>query len=125
MAAVSEKKTKPVFLAEGLFMYLTMEQIRTFLNILKENFPDGGTLIAEQNNKLMVKNEKFHDTVKSTNAHFVSGTDSGQEIADLVDGFRLVEEHSFNEEMKKHSIRGKLFAFLLPKMNDRWATFEW
>lgn len=124
-AAVSEKKTKPVFLAEGLFMYLTMEQIRTFLNILKENFPDGGTLIAEQNNKLMVKNEKFHDTVKSTNAHFVSGTDSGQEIADLVDGFRLVEEHSFNEEMKKHSIRGKLFAFLLPKMNDRWATFEW
>ena len=123
--ALSEKKTKPIFLAEGLFMYLTMEQIRTFLNVLKNNFPGGGTLIAEQNNKLMVKNEKFHDTVKNTNAHFVSGTDSGQEIADLVEGFRLVEEHSFNEEMRKHSIRGKLFALLLPKMNDRWATFEW
>ena len=41
------------------------------------------------------------------------------------DGFRLVEEHSFNEEMKKYSIRGKLFALLLPKMNDRWATFKW
>ena len=30
-----------------------------------------------------------------------------------------------NEEMKKHSLRGKLFALLFPKMNDRWATFTW
>jgi hypothetical protein len=73
----------------------------------------------------MQKNEKHHDTVKNTNAHFMSGTDSGQEIADLTEGFRLVEEHSFNEEMKKYSIRAKLFALLLPKMNDRWATFNW
>ena len=123
--AVAKSKSKPVFLAEGLFMYLTMEQIKSFLIILKKNFPEGGILIAEQNCKAMVKNEKYHDTVKNTNAHFVSGTDSGQEIADLVKGFRLVEEHSFNEEMRKYSIRGKLFATLLPKMNNRWATFEW
>lgn len=123
--AVSQKRTRPVFIAEGLFMYLTMEQIRTFLTVLKENFPDGGLLIAEQNSKLMAKNEKYHDTVKNTKAHFMSGTDSGQEIADLVPGLRLIEEHSFNEEMRKYSIRGKLFALLLPNMNDRWATFEW
>ena len=123
--AVSQKKTRPVFIAEGLFMYLTMEQIKAFLTVLKENFPGGGLLIAEQNGKHMVKNEKYHDTVKNTNAHFMSGTDSGQEIADLVGCFRLVEERSFNEEMRKYSIRGKLFALLLPNMNDRWATFEW
>ncbi|EWM54793.1 hypothetical protein RF007C_10670 [Ruminococcus flavefaciens 007c] len=119
------RKSKPVFIAEGLFMYLTIEQIRTFLEVLKNNFPDGGILIAEQNCKMMQKNEKHHDTVKNTNAHFMSGTESGQEIADLVDGFQLVEEHSFNEEMKKYSIRAKIFALLLPKMNDRWATFSW
>ena len=96
-----------------------------FPDRFKENFPDGGLLIAEQNSKLMAKNEKYHDTVKNTNAHFMSGTDSGQEIADLVPGLRLIEEHSFNEEMRKYSIRGKLFALLLPNMNDRWATFEW
>ena len=55
----------------------------------------------------------------------MSGTDSGQEIADLTEGIEFVEEHSFNEEMRKYSIRGKLFALLLPKMNDRWATFRW
>ena len=123
--ALIGRKSKPVFIAEGLFMYLTIDQIRTFLEILKNNFPDGGILIAEQNCKMMQKNEKHHDTVKNTNAHFMSGTDSGQEIADLVNGFRLIEEHSFNEEMKKYSIRAKLFALLLPKMNDRWATFRW
>jgi len=123
--SLADRKSKPVFIAEGLFMYLTIEQIRTFLEVLKNNFLDGGILIAEQNCKMMQKNEKHHDTVKNTNAHFMSGTESGQEIADLVDGFQLVEEHSFNEEMKKYSIRAKLFALLLPKLNDRWATFKW
>ena len=123
--ALAGRTAKPVFIAEGLFMYLTLDQIRTFLEVLKTNFPEGGILIAEQNCKAMQKNEKHHDTVKNTKAHFMSGTDSGQEIADLTDGFRLVEEHSFNEEMKKYSIRAKLFALLLPKMNDRWATFRW
>ena len=119
------RTSKPVFIAEGLFMYFTMEQIRQFLEVLRDNFTDGGILIAEQNSKLMQKNEKHHDTVKNTNAHFMSGTDSAQEIADLTHGIRLIEEHSFNEEMRKYSIRAKLFAALLPKMNDRWATFEW
>ena len=123
--AIAGRKSKPVFIAEGLFMYLTLDQIRTFLEVLKHNFPGGGILIAEQNCKAMQKNEKHHDTIKYTKAHFMSGTDSGQEIADLTEGFRLVEEHSFNEEMKKYSIRAKLFALLLPKMNDRWATFKW
>lgn len=123
--SLAGRKSKPVFIAEGLFMYFTLAQIRTFLEVLKNNFPDGGILIAEQNCKMMQKNEKHHDTVKNTNAHFMSGTDSGQEIADLTDGFQLEEEHSFNEEMKKYSIRAKLFALLLPKINNRWATFRW
>ena len=124
-AVTSTRNSKPVFIAEGLFMYLTMEQIKTFLTVLRDNFPEGGLLIAEQNGKFMMKNDKHHDTVSKTNARFLSGTDSGQEIADLVDGFTLVEEHSFNEEMRKYTIRGKLFASLLPNVNDRWATFKW
>lgn len=121
---LKERKVRPVFLAEGLFMYLTLEQIRTLLEILKKNFRNG-LLIAEQNNPMMVNNNKKHDTVKNTNAVFRSGTKSAKEIEILTDGIKLLEEHSFNEEMKKYSLRGKIFAALLPKMNDRWATFEW
>ena len=123
--ALEEKTVKPVFFAEGLFMYLTFDEIRTLLNILRDYFPEGGTLIAAQNSKFAQKNDKHHDTVKNTNARFLSGSDTAQEIADLTHGIRLVEEHSFNEEMKKYSIRAKLFALLLPNVNDRWATFEW
>ncbi|MBQ9538900.1 MAG: class I SAM-dependent methyltransferase [Treponema sp.] len=115
---------KVLFLAEGLFMYFTLDEIKKMIGILKINFP-GATLIAEQNNPMMVKNQKYHDTVKNTNAVFKSGTWSGNEIASLVDGVHMTEEHSFNEEMRKHSFGGWLFATLLPKMNDRWARFEW
>jgi len=113
-----------IVIAEGLFMYLTMDEIKQALNVLKNSFKKG-TLIAEQNNKFMVKNQKYHDTVKNTKAVFKSGTDSAQEIADLVPGYKLVEERSFNEEMKKHTIRAKIFAAFFGKFNDRWATFTW
>ena len=101
-----KKKNAPVlFIAEGLFMYLDLEEIAQLLSILKQNFK-GGTLIAEQNNPIMVKKQSLHDTVKNTNAVFKSGTWSGKEISDLCAGIRFVEEHSFNEEMKKHSFCG-------------------
>ena len=38
-SALIGRKSKPVFIAEGLFMYLTLDQIRTFLEVLKKNFP--------------------------------------------------------------------------------------
>jgi len=122
--AIVPKDRNLILIAEGLFMYLSLDQIRRFLTVVKESFPRG-TLIAEQNCKLMVNRQKRHDTVKATKAAFRSGTDSAREIADLVPGFTLVEERSFNEEMKKHSIRGWLFAALFGRLNDRWATFTW
>ena len=125
-AAVKSKieNKKVLFLAEGLFMYLTMEEISKVLAVLKANFSNG-TLLAEMNNPLMVKNQKLHDTVKNTNAVFKSGTWFAKEIADLCDGFSVVDERSINEVMSKCSFRGWLFATLLPKMNDRLATFVW
>ena len=121
---LTDAKRPLAFIAEGLFMYLTMEEIGNLFSILKENFTHG-LLFAELNNPMMVKAQKHHDTVKATNAVFKSGTWSGEELCSLCQGFRLVEEHSFNEEMKKYSLRGKIFSALLPKMNDRWAVFTW
>lgn len=121
---VQLKKGPVVFIAEGLFMYLSMEEITTLFQVLKNAF-DSGILVAEQNCPLMMKNQKHHDTVKNTNAVFKSGTKSAKELEGLVKGIKLLEEHSFNEEMKKYSIRAKIFAALLPGVNDRWAWFQW
>ena len=41
---VGNEDVKPIVIAEGLFMYLTMEQIRTLLNVLKNNFRAGAFL---------------------------------------------------------------------------------
>ena len=118
------KDRDTVFIAEGLLMYFSPDEVRTFLTVLKQNFSKG-YLFAELNNPMMVKNQKNHDTVKNTNAEFKYGSKSAQETADLVPGIQVVGEHSFNEEMRKYSIRAKLFALLLPGMNNRWGIFKW
>ncbi len=38
---------------------------------------------------------------------------------------RLVSETSYNDEMKKYSLRGKLFAIVAKNMNNRLAVFRW
>ena len=37
----------------------------------------------------------------------------------------FVSEKSYNEEMKKYSIRGKLFAIVGRNINNRLAVFKW
>ena len=71
------------------------------------------------------KNTKHHDAIKHTNATFQWGTKSGKEYIDLEPRLSLLSERSYNEEMKKYSIRGKLFALLFPKLNNRLALFKW
>ena len=36
-----------------------------------------------------------------------------------------VSEKSYNDEMKKYSIRGKLFAIIGKNLNNRLAVFRW
>ena len=75
---VSIPKDKMVILiAEGLFMYFTLEQIRRILDIIRHAFPNF-VLLAETNHPCMVKMSSQHDTVKHTNAVFRSGTKSGK-----------------------------------------------
>lgn len=58
--------TKPFdkFMSHEGVIARTFDEIKKLLSVLKTNFPNG-TLIAEQNNPLMVKNQKYHDTVKN------------------------------------------------------------
>jgi len=37
----------------------------------------------------------------------------------------LMSETSFNEEMKKYTVRGKLFALFFSNMNNRLSVFRW
>ena len=48
-----------------------------------------------------------------------------KEYLDLESRMSLVSETSYNEEMKKYTIRGKLFAIIGKKINNRLAVFKW
>ena len=71
------------------------------------------------------KHGKHHDAVKNTNAVFGWGTKSGKEYLELEPRLTFVSERSYNEEMKKYSIRGKLFAIIGKNINNRLAVFKW
>ncbi len=113
-----------IIVMEGVLEYFSKEQVKTCLNMLCNSLPHG-YLLAELHSPFMEKNSKHHDAVKHTNASFGWGTKSGREYLDLEPRMKLVSERSYNEEMKKYSIRGKLFAIIGKNLNNRLAVFKW
>lgn len=113
-----------IVVMEGVLEYFSKEQVKTCLNMLCDSFKHG-YLLAELHSPFLEKNGKHHDAVKHTNATFGWGTESGKEYLELEKRMSLVSETSYNEEMKKYSIRGKLFAIIGRKLNNRLAVFKW
>ena len=119
-----EKGDKTIILIEGVLMYFSEEEVKQLLQIIRDNFDDV-IILAELMPPMSAKGSKLHDTVKNTEATFKWGVKSGKEVEKLCEGLKLVDEKSFNCEMKKHSFRGRLFASIpvIRNFNDRLAIF--
>lgn len=113
-----------IIVMEGVLEYFSKEQVKTCLNMLCDSFPHG-FLVTELHSPFLEKNGKHHDAVKHTNASFGWGTKSGREFIPLESRMTFVSEHSYNEVMKKYTIRGKLFAIIGKNINNRIAVFKW
>lgn len=113
-----------IVVMEGVLEYFSKEQVKTCLNMLCDSFPHG-YLLAELHSPFLEKNSKHHDAVKNTNATFGWGTKSGREYLALEPRMALASETSYNAEMKKYTIRGKLFAIIGKNLNNRLAVFKW
>lgn len=113
-----------IIVMEGVLEYFSKEQVKTCLNMLCDCF-EHGYLLAELHSPFLEKNSKHHDAVKNTNAIFGWGTKSGKEYLQLEPRMTFISEHSYNEEMKKYTIRGKLFAIIGKNINNRLAVFKW
>ena len=113
-----------IIIVEGVLEYFSKEQVKTCLNMLCDCFPHG-YLLAELHYPFLEKHGSHHDAVKHTNATFGWGTQSGRDYLELEPRMKLLSEHSYNEEMRKYTIRGKLFAIIGKKINNRLAVYQW
>ncbi|MCR5785336.1 MAG: class I SAM-dependent methyltransferase [Eubacterium sp.] len=118
------KSEMNIIVMEGVLEYFSKEQVKICLNMLCDNF-EHGYLLAELHSPFAEKNSKHHDAVKHTNASFGWGTKTGEEYLPLEPRMKLVSERSYNEEMKKYTIRGKLFAIIGKNINNRLALYKW
>ena len=118
------KNDKTIVVMEGVLEYFSKGQVKTCLNMLCNSFPHG-YLLAELHSPFLEKHGSHHDAVKNTNAIFGWGTKSGKEYLELEPRLRFVSEQNYNDEMKKYSIRGKIFAILGKNINNRLAVFSW
>lgn len=120
-----EKGDTTIILIEGMLMYLYEEQIKELLNIIKDSFKNV-IIIAELMPMAIRGTSKYHDTVKNTSATFKWGVKRAKDVEKLCSGLQLIEEKSFNCEMQKYSIRGKLFASIpfIKNLNNFMAIFR-
>lgn len=118
------KRDMTIVVMEGVLEYFSQDQVKTCLNMLCDNF-EHGYLLAELHSPFMAKHSKHHDAIKYTNATFGWGTKSAKEYLPLEPRLSVVSEHSYNEEMKKYTIRGKLFSIVGKNINNRLAVFKW
>jgi methyltransferase (TIGR00027 family) len=106
MDAIAERGAGPfLFLAEGLFMYLPADRLRSLVIALAGRFP-GSQLTAEVFNSFWLASERREEietrlTARlhfGRQARFVSGISDGDEMETWAEGIRLLDEWSFLDE---------------------------
>lgn len=102
-------KNKPtLFIAEGLLMYFTENDVKSILQTIFKNF-NKAEIILEAMSPFIAKNSDKHADVKKYNASFKWGINSGKEIEKWNIGFTFVKEYFYNRHLDKMPFFWKIF----------------
>ena len=82
---------------EGLSMYLNTKDVQRIFAVISSRFKKA-TVFAETMNPMIVKRFKER-SIEGSHAKFTWGIKNGKALAELLPGFRFVEEHSLTEGM--------------------------
>ena len=74
-----ENKDNVLIIAEGFLMYLDEKEVHELFNQIEQNFAKVELLI-ELMSKWMVKNQKVHDTIRTTGADFKWGVNDSKDF---------------------------------------------
>jgi O-methyltransferase involved in polyketide biosynthesis len=99
---ISKEKDQYIVIAEGLFMYLKEDEIKTLMSRLNEKI-GSYTLIFDAYSSLTAKSAKNHPSIKKTDAKIQWGIDNPEELLKWGMDIQFVAERYFteNEEVKR------------------------
>ncbi len=107
------RKDKPaIVIAEGFSMYLSSDEVKKMLEVLRTSFPTG-YLVAD-----------FADG-SSDSKDFKWTADSAKEISGMDNSYQVLGEFPIAAELKKSSFRGKMFASFGKGRGSFVAVFRW
>jgi len=94
--SVSQDAPAILVAAEGLFMYLTEEEVKALILRLREAFP-GCEMVFDAFSGLTARNVGRNPSLKKTGAKVHWGIDDAHDMEGWAPGIRLVEEWYFNQ----------------------------
>ena len=119
-----ENKENVLVIAEGFLIYLDEKEVEELFNHISQKFKNVKLLIELMSN-WMVKNQKAHDTVRTTGAVFKWGINESKDFEKLCPSYELLSEYNLTDLMKKYSpIFIRLISPVLRNRNNRIALFE-
>lgn len=105
-------------------MYLDEEEVKQLFNQISENF-DNVELLLELMSKWMVKNQKAHDTIRTTGAVFKWGINESKDFEKLCSTYKLLSDNNLTDKMKDYSpIFIRIISPFLRSRNNRIAHFK-
>ena len=101
-----------LILMEGLTMYLNAKDVQQIFAVISSRFSQA-TVFVETMNPMIVKRFK-EKSIEGSHAKFTWGIKNGKALAELLPGFRFMEEHSLTEGMAEfvpvYKLLGKIPA---------------
>ena len=94
---ISEQNAPVLIIIEGLTMYLNAKDVQQIFAVISSRFSQA-TIFVETMNPAIVRHFK-EKSIDASNAKFNWGVKNGKALAELLPGFRFMEEHSLTEGM--------------------------
>ncbi len=107
-----------LFLAEGILVYFTEDQVKTVLALLCDRFP-GSLLAFDATSPFMVEYRKHSDAIKHTSAKFQWGISNIKDIETWDSRYNILESlylSDFPQYRKRFSPVNRLLIALVPKL---------
>lgn len=95
-----ENNENVLVIAEGFLMYLDEKEVEELFKQISHKFKNVKLLIELMSN-WMVKNQKAHDTVRTTGAVFKWGINESKDFEKLCSSYKLLAEYNLTDLIKK------------------------